>query len=94
MYGKNPKEIATMVMNDVYERTHITATCGIGTNLYLAKIALDIISKHVESNIGYLDEELFKKYLWNYTPLTDFWSIGNEKRIQLGFGSSFENRVA
>ena len=76
LYGKNPREIATMVMNDVYENTHITATCGIGTNLYLAKIALDIISKHVESNIGYLDEELFKKYLWNYTPLTDFWSIG------------------
>ena len=76
MYGKNPKEIANMVMNDVFERTHITATCGIGTNLYLAKIALDIISKHTTSNIGYLDEELYKKYLWNYTPLTDFWSIG------------------
>ncbi len=76
LYGKNPKEIAIMVMSDIYEETHITATCGIGTNLYLAKIALDIISKHVKNNIGYLDEELFKKYLWNYTPLTDFWSIG------------------
>ncbi len=76
MYKKKPRDIVTMIIKDVYDTTGITATAGIGTNLYLAKIALDIISKHVESNIGYLDEELFKKYLWNYTPLTDFWSIG------------------
>ena len=83
LYGKSPKAIARMIMNEVYEKTNITATCGIGTNLYLAKIALDIISKHVDSNIGYLDEELYKKYLWKYQPLTDFWSIGRgiQKRL-------------
>ena len=76
MYNKNPKEIAIMIMEDIYKTTKITATCGIGTNMYLAKIALDIISKHVKSNIGYLNEELFKKYLHHHTPLTDFWGIG------------------
>lgn len=76
LYHKNPKEIAIMVLDDIYENTNITATCGIGTNLYLAKIAMDIISKHTKSNIGYLDIDLYKKYLWHYTPLTKFWSIG------------------
>ena len=76
LYHKNPKEIAIMVLDDVYKNTNITATCGIGTNLYLAKIAMDIISKHSKSNIGYLDIDLYKKYLWHYTPLTKFWSIG------------------
>lgn len=65
-----------MIMNDIYETTGITATCGIGTNMYLAKVALDIISKHVKSNIGFLNEELYKKYLWHHSPLTDFWGIG------------------
>lgn len=83
LYGKSPKDIAKMIMNDVYEKTNITATCGIGTNLYLAKIALDIISKHVDSNIGYLDEELYKKYLWKYQPLTDFWAIGRGIQTRL-----------
>ncbi len=76
LYHKNPKEIAIMVLDDIYKSTNITATCGIGTNLYLAKIAMDIISKHTSSNIGYLDIDLYKKYLWHYTPLTKFWSIG------------------
>ena len=76
LYHKNPKEIAIMVLEDIYKSTNITATCGIGTNLYLAKIAMDIISKHTSSNIGYLDIDLYKKYLWHYTPLTKFWSIG------------------
>ena len=76
LYHKNPKEIAIMVLDDIYKNTNITATCGIGTNLYLAKIAMDIISKHSKSNIGYLDMDLYKKYLWHYTPLTKFWSIG------------------
>ena len=76
LYGNNTREIAKMVMNKIFEKTGITATAGIGTNLYLAKIALDIISKHNDSHIGYLDEELFKKYLWHYKPLDKFWSIG------------------
>ena len=76
LYKKNPKEIAIMIMNDIYNATHITATCGIGTNMYLAKITLDIISKHNKTNIGYLNEELYKKELWHHIPLSDFWQIG------------------
>ena len=63
-------------MKDIYDTYGITATAGIGTNMYLAKIALDILSKHAASNIGYLDEELYKKELWHYKPLKDFWQIG------------------
>ena len=76
LYNKNPMEIAKMIMKDIYDTTGITATCGIGTNMYLTKIALDIISKHTKSNIGFLNEELYKEKLWHHTPLTDFWQIG------------------
>ena len=70
-------------MKDIYDTYGITATCGIGTNMYLAKIALDIMSKHSPSNIGWLDEEKYKKELWHYRPLSDFWQIGRgiEKRL-------------
>jgi len=76
MYGMSPKELAQKIMGDVYATTGITATCGIGTNLYLAKIALDITAKHVEDNIGYLDEKLYRDTLWNHKPITDFWRVG------------------
>lgn len=76
MYGMSPKELAQKIMQDVYATTGITATCGIGTNLYLAKIALDITAKHVEDNIGYLDEKLYRDTLWNHKPITDFWRVG------------------
>ena len=65
-----------MLMDAVFEETHITATAGIGTNLYLAKIALDIISKLVDENIGMLTEKMYQKYLWHHQPLTDFWHVG------------------
>ena len=76
LYGMEYVGIAKMIMNDIYDTTGITATCGIGTNMYLAKIALDIISKHVKSNIGILNEKIYKEKLWHYKPLTDFWQIG------------------
>ena len=76
-YKKSALEIAKMILDDVYKTTGITATCGIGTNLYLAKIAMDIIAKHNDSNIGYLNEELYIEKLWNHKPITDFWQIGN-----------------
>lgn len=76
LYNKSPIELAKMIMKDIYDTTGITATAGIGTNLYLAKVALDIISKHVVSHIGYLDEQRYQKKLWHHTPLTDFWQIG------------------
>ena len=76
LYHKKPKEIAQMILDDIYETTGITATVGIGTNLYLTKIALDIMAKHSKDNMGVLTEEQFKKYLWHHQPLTDFWHIG------------------
>jgi len=82
-YKKTPKEFAKMLIDAVYKKTGITAAAGIGTNMYLAKIALDITAKHSKDNIGYLDEELYKKQLWHHTPLTDFWQIGKgiERRL-------------
>ena len=76
LYGLSPKELANKIISDVVETTGITATAGIGTNLYLCKIALDITAKHSKDNIGYLDEEIYKQTLWEHTPLTDFWHIG------------------
>lgn len=76
MYNMSAKELGIMIMRDVYQETGITATCGIGTNLYLAKVALDITAKHTDDHIGYLDEELYQKTLWQHQPLTDFWRVG------------------
>lgn len=76
MYQMTAKELSIVIMQDVYETTGITATCGIGTNLYLAKVALDITAKHVDDHIGMLDESSFCKTLWEHRPLTDFWRIG------------------
>jgi DNA polymerase V len=64
-------------MDEVYEKVGVRATCGIGTNLYLCKIALDITAKHSPDFVGFLDEETFKNTMWNHKPLTDFWRIGN-----------------
>ena len=80
-YKKTAEEIATMMINAVYKETGITATAGIGDNLYLAKVAMDIIAKHVKENkdgvrIGKLDEISYRKLLWDHTPLTDFWRVG------------------
>lgn len=76
MYQMSAKELGMRIMQDVLETTGITASCGIGTNLYLAKIALDITAKHSEDHVGVLSEELYKKTLWNHRPLTDFWRVG------------------
>lgn len=83
LYQLTAEQLAKKIINDVYQQTGITATVGIGTNLYLAKIALDITAKHVKDNIGYLDEELYQRTLWYHTPLTDFWQIGKgiQKRL-------------
>lgn len=76
MYQMSAKELSKAIMQDVYQKTGITATCGIGTNLYLAKIALDITAKHAKDNIGVLDEESYRQTLWDHKPLTDFWRVG------------------
>lgn len=75
------EEFVTKMIRDVYEETGITATGGIGTNMYLAKIAMDIIAKHENANsfgvrIGYLDEKLYREKLWSHEPLSDFWRVG------------------
>lgn len=77
LYQISARELAERIMEDIRKEKKLTATAGIGTNLYLAKVALDITAKHVPDNIGYLDEELFRKTLWRHQPLTDFWRIGN-----------------
>ena len=83
MYNLTALELAKTIMKDILDTYGITATCGIATNMYLAKVALDIMSKHSASNIGILDEERYKLLLWHHTPLTDFWQIGKgiEKRL-------------
>ena len=83
LYKMTAKELAVTIINDVIETTGITATCGIGTNMYLAKIALDITAKKVPDHIGYLDEEQFKKTLWEHKPITDFWGIGKGTAARL-----------
>ena len=89
MYKMKPKELVTMIIQDVYKETGITATGGIGTNLYLAKVAMDIVAKHVQANkegvrIAGLDEMTYRKLLWNHRPLTDFWRVGRgiAKRLE------------
>lgn len=76
LYKMSGVELAKKIIASIYEETKITATAGIGTNLFLAKIALDVTAKHSPNSIGYLNEELFKKTLWHHKPLTDFWMIG------------------
>ena len=80
-YNCTPRELATKVIQEVLKETGITATVGIGTNMYLAKVAMDIVAKHTEADkfgarIAGLDEKAYRKYLWSHRPLTDFWRIG------------------
>jgi len=76
MYKCTAKELGIRIMEDIFATTGVTATCGIGTNMYLAKVALDIMAKHVPDHIGILDEESYCRLLWNHQPMTDFWRIG------------------
>lgn len=76
-----PEEFVTKMILDIYRTTGITATAGIGTNLFLAKVAMDILAKHAQPNrdgvrIAQLDELNFRKQLWPHQPITDFWRIG------------------
>ncbi len=77
LYKLGAIALAKTLTGAVMKETGICATVGVGTNMYLAKIALDITAKHSPDFIGYLDEELYKKTLWRHTPLTDFWNVGN-----------------
>ena len=81
-YEMTPRELVTRVIQDVLDETGITATAGIGTNLYLCKVAMDIVAKHTTPDkngvrIAGLDEMAYRKFLWNHKPITDFWRVGN-----------------
>lgn len=84
LYGMTAKEIGIRLINDIYETTGITATLGVGSNLYLAKVALDITAKHAKEHVGILTEETFRQKLWHHKEMTDFWRIGPgiEKRLK------------
>ncbi len=80
-YGLTARELALKILREVLDTTGITATAGIGSNLYLCKIAMDIVAKHVttregEVRIAELDEMTYRRLLWDHRPLTDFWRIG------------------
>lgn len=77
LYKLTANELAVRIMDDIKRNLGIPASCGIGTNLYLTKIALDITAKHSDDGIGYLDEEKYRRTLWNHKPITDFWRVGS-----------------
>ena len=80
-YGLTARELAMRMIRDVLEATRITATAGIGTNMYLAKVAMDVVAKHVPADaqgvrIAELDEMSYREKLWCHVPITDFWRVG------------------
>ena len=88
-YGLTPRELVLKIIKEVLKETGITATTGIGTNLYLAKIAMDIVAKKMPADedgvrIAELDEMSYRRQLWTHTPLTDFWRVGKgyAKKLQ------------
>lgn len=83
LYSKTPREMAVMLMNAVYEKTGICSAAGIGTNMFLCKVALDITAKHSPDFIGYLDEEEFRKTIWTHRPITDVWNVGRGTAARL-----------
>lgn len=87
LYHMTEKEMAVELMDAVMKETSITAAAGIGTNLYLAKVAMDIVAKHVEDHIGILNEISYRQQLWDHRPLSDFWRIGSRTEKKLaGYG--------
>ena len=86
--GMDAHQMARKMIRDVLKNTGITATAGIGTNLYLAKVAMDVLAKHVPADedgvrIASLDEFSYRKELWNHRPLTDFWRVGKGIQTRL-----------
>lgn len=76
LYQMTAVELGRKIMQDILDTTGIPAACGVGTNLYLAKVALDIMAKHETDRIAYLDEARYREKLWKHKPLTDFWRVG------------------
>ena len=76
LYKKSYYDLALLFKDKVLARTHIHATVGLGSNLFLAKVALDVLAKHAPQGIGMLNEESFKEKIWYHQPITDIWQIG------------------
>ena len=81
--GKSPEDFTRDILKKIHQKTGLTATAGIGTNLYLAKVAMDVLAKHAEPDrygcrLAFLDEDKYKHELWAHEPLTDFWRIGKK----------------
>ncbi|MCD8371943.1 MAG: DNA methylase [Clostridia bacterium] len=88
MYKLSARDFAMTLIREVLKETGITATAGIGTNLYLCKVAMDIVAKHIPADedgvrIAELDEKSYRKTLWNHRPLTDFWRVGKGYEAKL-----------
>lgn len=87
LYHMTAYGLAETIVQDILNVTGIPAACGIGTNLYLAKVALDISAKHCANRMAFLDENTYRRTLWDHTPLTDFWRIGrgiSERLFHMG----------
>ena len=99
-YKKTAHELAIMMIRDVLKQTGITATAGIGTNMYLAKVAMDIVAKKMPADedgvrIAELDEMAYRKQLWNHFPITDFWRVGRGTAERLArYGLDTMGKVA
>ena len=81
LYRKTPHALVRQILQEIRQESGITATAGIGTNLYLAKVAMDVVAKHVQAGpdgerIAALNEASYRRLLWDHRPLTDFWRVG------------------
>ncbi|MBR4394463.1 MAG: DNA repair protein, partial [Oscillospiraceae bacterium] len=78
------RELGQRILDDIYETLGLRATCGIGSNLFLTKVALDITAKHSKDHMGFLNEELYRETLWDHRPITDFWQVagGTQRRLE------------
>lgn len=83
LYPIPARDLGIKIMQDIMNTTGLRSTCGVGSNLYLAKIALDTLSKHSSDFTGILDEDSYKNRLWHHRPLTDFWRIGSQTQKKL-----------
>ncbi len=95
LYGLSARELAGRMMEDIQSLLGIPAACGVGTNLYLAKVALDICAKHMPDRIASLDEGGYRQALWDHRPITDFWRVGPGTARRLsGYGIHTMGQVA
>lgn len=83
LYGKTARELVDMLRDAVLRETGVTATAGVGPNLFLAKVALDVTAKHAPDGVGVLDERSFREQIWHHRPITDIWQIGGRIAARL-----------